>query len=88
MDRQIGEGNPATDRCRRCGWIDELLDDDGGKDTTDRHAFEAGMEAAVPVPDRLEAAVRGPATELNGGGRRDVDAGGETEVREPYDELR
>ena len=45
-NRQIGE-NPAPDRCERCGWIDELLDDQGGEGTTDRRAFEEGMKAAA-----------------------------------------
>ena len=44
--------------------------------------------AAAPVPDRLEASVRGPGYELGRGGRRDVDAGGETGVREPHGRTR
>lgn len=44
--RETGE-NPAPDRCGRCGWIDELLDDEGGEGSTDRRAFEEGMKAAA-----------------------------------------
>ena len=45
-NRRTGE-NPATNRCRRCRWIDELLDNQGGEGTTDRRAFEEGMKAAA-----------------------------------------
>ena len=43
--------------------------------------------AAAPVLDRLEASVRRTCDELGRGGRRDVNAGGETGVREPHGEL-